>query len=286
VAEMLATGQALCKIDWYSFTAEISHVVGNVEADTLDAVNAVLGPIIRGWLDPISVGQAWEFEKGRGFYTVVAMHTDTKLRVSWGDVNTNIYVELSGQTCDACRAVGRLENLIDATALRASRIDFAVDLHCDDKPGEFIVKRQNVAFKSCGEIHSEDGDTSYVGSRKGERLARVYRYHDPHPRAAFLRVEAEYHKKAARSAAAAVTELGEVAACMAGHAVFGWQAPAWAESLPVVSKLRSSPVDRPQRGELRWLSRAVRPALLRLAREGSLDLHSWCDRLLDEYNGQ
>ena len=215
----------VCKIDWYSFTLPlVSPLPARTGVDVLGDINVQLRSLSCDWLDSLSADGTWRLDKAKGFYSFRATHLTSGLSVSWGDVNAHLFVELPGSACDFVRAVGDFPALIRATCGRASRIDAAIDLRTGCSPRAFVAGGFAKRFgNSHGHVVSEQGETVYVGNRKSDRSARVYRYNRPHPRAHLLRVEAEYHGKAARALAEVLRDLGEVEAVRRAHRAFEWK---------------------------------------------------------------
>lgn len=263
------------KIDWYSFTLPLRGIPGGAGEETIKHIDLFLELALgTNWM-PVTGGHIWEIEKGRGFYQFRIREANSKVAVSWGDVNPHVYIECSGQACSYLNSAGTLENLIKETANRTSRIDFAVDIETDVDPEIFIVNNKRQAFKSGGNIFSEDGKTCYIGSRKSERYARVYRYHAPHPRSHLLRAEAEYKGDAAKVAALCVVSEGIKEACLAAHLPFQWVHPVWRPDNSTFSKLPARKYDTEQASTVRWLYGTVAQSLLKAHQDGLVDLREW-----------
>ena len=212
-----------CKIDWYSFTIPtLGGLKGNGN-DTCSYLDALIAANFSGRLDPISPDGTWRLVPAKGFYQWRATHVASGVCVSWGEVNAHVFIELPGQACSWAREAEIFDHLIRQTHERASRLDCAVDITTKMTPGDFVAAGYAVRFaKNTTHGKSETGETYYVGNRKGERFARVYRYNDPHPRAAFLRVETQFGGKAARQLASLVVLSGTIEAIRSAHAVFDW----------------------------------------------------------------
>lgn len=219
----------------------------------------------------------WEDEHGSGFYKSRIRHADTDVCISYGGVNKHIFVELAGKACASLDARDLLIPLITNTHARASRIDFAFDIECDVSPAEFVAFRNGKAFKSNGSINSESGSTVYVGSRKADRMARVYRYYPPHPRAAYLRVEAEYKGDAAKAFSAVVVRDGALRSCLAAHLPFGWGHSVFDTTDTTVSRV-TIPYSRPKDAStVRWLYGDIPKAVARCVKEGLIDFDDWLE---------
>lgn len=263
------------KIDWYSFTLPLRGIPGGAGDETIKHIDLFLELAIgEDWV-PIAGRHIWQLEKGRGFYSFRIRNADTKVCVSWGDVNPHVYIECSGEACDLINRLGALEHFIEKTCNRASRIDFAVDIETDCDPQDFIVNIDGQAFKTTGSIVSENGKTCYIGSRKSERMARVYRYSHPHPRSHLLRVEAEYKGEAAKIAARAVICEGVRSACLAAHLPFRWKHPVWKPDETTYTKLPARKYDTEQASTVRWLYGTVAQSLLKAHQSDLINLAEW-----------
>lgn len=265
------------KIDWLSFTLPMRGIPGGAGEETIKHIDTFLELAIGSDWVPVAAGHVWQLEKGRGFYNFRIRNAETKVAVSWGDTNPHVYVECSGEACDLINRLGILENLIGKVATRTSRIDFAVDIETDISPNEFIVNIDGKAFKTSGHISSENGETCYIGSRKSERMARVYRYHKPHPRSHLLRVEAEYKGDAAKVAAAAVVAEGVRSACLAAHLPFRWGHPVWRPDDSTYTKLPARKYDTEQASTVRWLYGTVAQSLVKAHQSGLINLAEWLE---------
>lgn len=214
----------LAKIDWYSFTIPLRAVLEGTGPDTLGAINHVLGQLPVSSIDPVAADGTWRLDAAKGFYSQRGTHLTSGMFLSWGGVNPHLFMEFPGQACDYLRATGEFTALVTATWERASRIDAAIDIATGCKPEAFVKAGHAKRFENThGHVVSEQGETCYVGNRKSDRCARVYRYAPPHPRSPLLRVEAEYKGKAARILAEVLAREGELAAVRSAHEVFEWR---------------------------------------------------------------
>lgn len=120
-------------------------------------------------------------------------------------------------------------------------------------------------------MRSESGETCYLGSQKSNRYARVYRYHPPHPRAAFLRCEMVCRDQDAKDTANAILHHGlrNTAAALGG--VFGWTHSDWTLTPPTDLELAAYRADRHGGKTEYWLHAQVIPALRKLKREGKIE---------------
>jgi len=211
------------KIDWYSFTLPCPTPFLAGESDHLDRVSRLLDSLFGPLFGRLDDTNRWTVVLAKGFYSFRATDQLSKIAVSWGEVNSHVFVECSGQACDFLRASMVFAHVVKATYQRASRIDAAIDICTQTTPADFLACGYAERFsESTGDIRTKTGTTYYVGSRKSDRCARVYRYADPHPRQHLLRVETEFKGRAARALAVLLAEKGEMDAVRSAHRVFEW----------------------------------------------------------------
>lgn len=266
------------KIDYVSFTVPCRiPFVEDEDENTANALMILEDFLGAGW-KPIISGHTWESFKAKGFYHTRIFDADTKISVSFGNVNSHIYVDVGGQALDFIRAIGFYEDFIKAVAPRTSRVDFAVDFETEVSVSDFIVNRQRGRFKAGGNIFSEDGETSYIGSWKAERFARVYRYHEPHPRSKMLRAEVVLRATYAKQAMAIVLSDGETQAALAAHEPFGWKHKIWQPTEAVTSEIVSKRHDKEGASTLRWLNGDVAACIVRLHNEDLINAFDWFEK--------
>jgi DNA relaxase NicK len=232
---------------------------------------------------PIISGHTWESFKAKGFYHTRIFDADTKVSASFGNVNSHIHVEFGGQALDYIRAIGLYEDFLQKVTTRTSRVDFAVDFEDKCTVEDFIDNRYIGRFKAGGRIFSEDGETAYVGSWKAERFARVYRYHEPHPRSNMLRAEVVLRATYAKQAMAIVLAQGEVQAALAAHEPFKWQHALWQPTEAVTSEIVSKRHDKEGASTLRWLNGDVAACIVRLHHEDLINAHDWFGKYVLPY---
>lgn len=268
------------KIDFITYTVPCADFF---EPGDLDDVQRAIGLACdfsgAPW-QPIRDRHSWEVYKAKGFYHTRVFHTETKISVSFGNVNRHVYVEVGGQACDFIRREGSIEDLLKRIGTRTSRIDFAIDMQTEVTVSEFVANRQGQAFKAGGDIFSEDGETSYVGSWKGERFARVYRYHEPHPRAKLLRAEVVLRGTYAKQAVELVLTEGESATALIAHKPFGWNHEVWNPSEISQSNIRSQRSDKEKTGTVRWLMGDVVSAIVNAHNGDLLNAREWFEKLI------
>lgn len=271
------------KIDYVGFTAPCRMPFEPEDLDNQKNALMVLEDFLGlNWV-PITKGHIWEVYKAKGFYHTRIFDADTKVSVSFGNVNSHIHVEFGGQALDHIRAIGFYEEFLEKVATRTSRVDFAVDFEDQCTVKEFIVNRQEGRFKAGGHIFSEDGETAYVGSWKAERFARVYRYNDPHPRSKILRAEVVLRATYAKQAMAIVLSQGETQAALAAHEPFGWKHQIWQPTEAVSSEIVSKRHDKEGASTIRWLNGDVAACIVRLHGEDLIDAYEWFDKYVGQF---
>jgi len=217
----------------------------------------------------------WIVEKGGKFYSTRLRHPVRDIAISYGQTNAHVLVELAGKACQLLAAENSLSRIISGTFARCSRIDFAVDIECQTPPTEFIAKRSNKSFKSSGNKYTPTGGTEYMGGRTSERMARVYRYYEPHPRAHLLRVEAEYKGDAAKVAAEYSLTHSLQETCLVAHKPFGWIHPEWIPNAAPTAKLPYRSYSPTNANTVRWLYGDVVTALRKAVAKDLIDFDEW-----------
>jgi len=262
-------------IDYYSFTIPIRAPFGEIDHESIAfAINSFTTLISADHSHKFGVG-SWGVEQAKGFYSIRLRHEVSGVALSIGTVNAHVFCELSGRACGNLDAIEQLTPIIKATYIHCSRIDFAIDILTDEDPERFSALRNGRAFKSNGTINSPSGKTCYFGSRSSERMARVYRYNEPHPRAALLRVEAEYKGGAAKVAAEHLLETTLFQACLDAHHPFGWKHPDWKPDGYTGEKLPYKSYNPSNASTVRWLYGDVITALRKAINEGLVELDDW-----------
>ena len=179
-------------------------------------------------------------------------------------------LEISGVGCKRLRDIESDIAIVREFADRITRIDIAVDLESDVDPEEFAYDRTDGKFKSGAVMKSGNGNTVYIGSRKSDRYARIYRYYDPHPRSKFLRVEMVCKGKAARPTCDLFVRGMDAldVGGMLGNS-YGWYHAAW--NLQRLGTVDAAPRRYKAAGTEIWLMKQVLPACRKLANKGQVD---------------
>jgi len=178
-------------------------------------------------------------------------------------------IDISGQGCAALGG-DLMIDILKRAGDRVTRIDLAADMACNTKPTTFVEYSDAKRIRSRSEVVSPKGHTVYIGSPKSDRYARVYRYAEPHPRAAYLRCEMVFRRKQAKQVASYIAENGLLAGFTAFSGKFGWQHPSW-----VLENAETPAQPRIERNRsddktMRWLIEAAAPAFKRLVESGAI----------------
>lgn len=269
-------------VDYLSFTVPFStisvrnsHLLGVV---TESAVQDYLGDSINAVLD----SQPFNVLHGRAPYAASWGREDGGVRFFSAPQISHVLVEITGTGCKTLRAHNALESILTVVQDRVSRLDLAVDIITDVKPATFAAKRDVERFKAIGDIRSETGETYYVGSLKSERFARVYRYAEPHPRAATLRVEHVFRREAAKVVAREILASGYNAVIAGAGGIYGWTHEVWTPESTEPASLKVGRMKREDKSTVRWLYGAVIQGVIKAVKRGDLDFEEWVQNMRTE----
>jgi len=262
-------------IDYYSYTipTEAPFTEGMFYEQQQRAINIFRTSVPTTASD--IVGTSWIHERGQRFYSHRWRNEHSDVAISYGQTNPHVLVEFAGKACSIFTQADALLLVISGTYARCSRIDFAVDIECQTSPKEFIASRGNKSFRSSGNKYSPTGGTEYLGGRTSERMARVYRYYEPHPRCLQLRVETEYKGAAGKAAAKFLLETDLKTACLAAHQPFKWGHPDWQPDAAQISKIPYSNYKPSNASTIRWLYGDVITALRKAVKDDLINFDEW-----------
>lgn len=251
------------KVDWYAFSLDLGKSIpphgwrwGDIAVALSQQVHIPFGNWIEG--------------KGRAPYNHSAMLDGSGIYVSWSGRFTHCHVEFSGVGCERLRDRAMLNEVLTKHEHRTTRIDIASDFSTKVLPHEFTEKRDAKRFKSSASYHTKSGDTEYVGSRTSELMARVYRYHTPHPRAGLLRVEHELKRKTAKASVRYMLEYGVEQLQRELGTRFGWCHSLWPEGTEDLSPLSLPPQTREEAKTDLWLRTQCAAAFRKLVASGAI----------------
>lgn len=268
------------KLDWFAFTFPIALVGEGDNQHTLSQILLAFHDHTAHRFLGVVTNALWTWQPISGFYSSKIQCPKTLITIAWKGDNHHALCELSGQSCDLVTKSLSPRHLALAANGRCTRIDCAVDIETDCSPKAFAEAREPGRFASTSHIISESGETYYVGSRSGERMARVYRYAYPHPRHMLLRIEAEYKGDFAKALCSQMTEVSLTNLSEMAHKPFGWRHPVWEPEKLIASTLKGRRTKTEAANTLRWLNLTVAPAILKAAKDGLISLTEWIDEFL------
>ncbi len=258
-------------IDWLSFSIEAETKDIRSSGGQLKAIHDQLLKCLGAELLGVLGWNTAEYGRGRPPHPYSLRVKGTGFTVFVAPQHDRILCEASGTTCRILDENGLMESMLERTHQFMSRLDLAVDIVTTTEPKDFVAEGYNGRFKSTGSYNSPTGKTEYVGSRKSDRYARVYRYSKPHDREQFLRVEMVMKRHHAKLYAQRLIQDGLKASIFYAGEDFGWSSPLWDVESAKASEITLGRRARSNDKTLRWLETAVVPAFLRLVRTGGLD---------------
>jgi len=257
-------------VDWLTFTIPMVYESTENEDYAMAIQKGLLSLFTRDLVQTV-FGGAWTHEKrSRAPYKDTWMDAESGISVYASPNLAHCTVEITGQGCEKLIADGTLDVILVQCHERVTRIDVATDIETSTSPTVFVEHLSHERMRASGYQHSATGETCYIGSKKSDRYARVYRYFEPHPRSHLLRIEhvfrRDYAKKVAKSLLGAKVE--EVAAA-AGKA-FGWSHVDWQPEDTQDVDISIVAVERGQSSTVRWLLTSCVPAFKRLVSDGTI----------------
>jgi hypothetical protein len=210
--------------------------------------------------------------KGRAPFSKSYHHEQNGWTYFYSDTHPYCLLEITGRGCAKAAEKGDLMGMMKDWHDRITRIDIACDFATDVTPIEFARMRDTKRFSSGSEMTSDTGDTCYVGSRKSDRYARVYKYKKPHPRAGLLRTEMVCKGDKAQAAASGIVSDGLLSVTRALGEVFVWTHPLWTFDNETQASDISIPSDTHQGNTERWLLTQVTAAIEKLYKKGGEEL--------------
>lgn len=269
----------LVKIDWLSFTVRIDAIgEGSTDQRGIRETAHLAALAIEDLgITCERLGMTKNFipSKGRKPYSHAYSWLDNGVTLFFHPRLDHALVEISGKGCDALLRDYWALDVLRPIAPRLTRIDVACDMLTETRPVDFSSQRIDGRFRSHSETISESGETCYIGSKTSNRYAKVYRYNPPHERSAFLRAEFTLKAEDAKNTATSIINDGLMPVATALGSAFGWLHPDWQPSSATAAELRAYRADRKEGKTLYWLNDTIAPLLLRLHREGTLDVTDW-----------
>ena len=272
------------KIDYLSFTADYPDSLQHLPSDERLIASALAESVFSGRILAVMVNEQWEIYKGGKFYVYRAMQPNSKLSLSFDPHKPYFTIELSGQSCEIARNSGFLDEILQLSEKRVTRIDLAVDIETDCIPSDFLSNGYNPIFKARSSISDVTGITEYVGSWNSERFARIYRYHDPHPRSKLLRVEHVLKGDWAKSYVPELLRHGLPHCVAAISRTFQWNSPLWKLGDVTVGRITAPRATPSQATRYRWFVTQVAPSIRKAIEEGWFDFPTFLNEHI--YNEQ
>jgi len=257
-------------IDWLTFTIPMVYA-SEENNDYAMAIQAGLLVLFEDNLVKAVFGGAWTHEKrSRAPYKDTWMDAEAGISVYASPNLTHATVEISGTGCERLISAGTLGAILLGCSERVTRIDVATDIESSTIPSDFVFFTSHDRMRASGFQKSETGETCYVGSKKSDRYARVYRYFAPHPRAHLLRIEHVFRRDYAKVVAKSLLDTSIESVATAAGKAFGWSHVDWK---PDMTQHADISVVAPERGAgntVTWLVRSVAPAIKRLIADGTI----------------
>jgi len=193
-------------------------------------------------------------------------------------------IVFNGQACQQVRKMGAdaMNQLMAAVSASGTRLDLATDIDTmiDIKLIQDAGWTKRITTTSY--IQSGTGDTLYIGSRKSEAFARVYRYKSPHPRAGKLRVEHELKKGRAKAVAAIACRYGVDTAQRSVANSFDYQHVVITDAFSgATRRIQTEEHSKTAAKTEMWLLTQCAPAFIRLVAEGVIsDPELWVKKYM------
>jgi len=257
-------------IDWLTFTIPMVYY-GATNDDYAVAISSGLLDMCGDDLRTSVFGGAWEKqERSRAPYIDAWVLPMAGITLFGSPNLTHACIEISGSGCERLIERGLLNQVLECSQERVTRIDIACDIETEIRPTEFVEKVNHERMRTSGHVISDTGETCYVGSQKSERYARVYRYNKPHPRADLLRVEHVFRKDYAKKVAAAIVGKTLADVTRSAGLAFGWGHEIWQPDSDQCADISLISERRDSGKTVFWLVNRVAPAFKRLCADGTI----------------
>lgn len=258
------------KVDFLSFSVRGDIYPQQFAEDGYQLAGQVLNHYALSLGIPASVFEPQAIGQGRGGYRF-SVNVGTIARSFTGHPVSPPFVELTGSMLDRLREHVGDPELVCLVAEYVTRLDLCVDLESDMTPTEFVASMTTKRDYRRDSVKSRDGLTEYIGSPKSERMCRVYRYSDPHPRSKLLRVEVQLRGTTAKHYAQIVAEKGAKAALLDATAVYSFNNPLWRQPEGKTAIARTYPKDKENARLLRFWYKTCVPVQQKLRERGLLE---------------
>lgn len=271
-------------IDFLQFTLEVPpRTFGGVErGEDWQKMTDVLQETMAQWSE-LYEGMKWRVGDNRlspYSHSISLFHPVTGIRFANIYYSAkNIDTVLIQHTGQGCSQIPDIIALLDFVQPRIGRLDVAIDVENEEKPSSYYDAYKGTLSK--GFEQSPSGETFYLGSRKSDKLMRIYRYNAPHERAHLLRFEIQYRREFSRAAAWHIVQAGIREFALAALSEY---------PLPTEHITQGSDetffIARKSKGDtLLWLEKQVKPAIIKLIESGEFDARQWIEELYNDCDG-
>jgi len=257
-------------IDWLTFT--IPMVYDTEEGDNYArAIQSGLMDMFKSALvEAVFRGEFKHEKRSRAPYKDTWMDADGGISIYASPNLTHCTIEISGQGCEKLIELGVIAELLERCHERVTRIDVATDIETTTLPSEFVKQLSHERMRASGYQQSATGETNYVGSKKSDRYARVYRYFEPHPRSHLLRIEHVFRREYAKVVAQSLLDNSLESVAAAAGKAFGWAHVDWQPEAAQHADISIVAPERAAGSTVTWLVRSVAPAIRRLIADGTI----------------
>lgn len=256
-------------IDWLTFTIPVVYE-GTGDNYELAIQAGLLSMFEDDLVAAVFRGEFKHEKRSRAPYKDTWMDAESGISVYASPNLTHSTVEITGQGCERLIEMGTLHSVLERCCERITRIDVATDIETSTIPSEFVFFLSHERMRASGFQKSVTGETCYVGSKKSDRYARVYRYFPPHPRAHLLRIEHVFRRDYAKSVAKAILDTTAESVAAAAGKAFGWAHVDWRPDETQHADISITAPERGQNSTVSWLLRSVAPAIKRLIADGTI----------------
>lgn len=274
------------KIDWLSFSLPFPPSALFNDEQALIVAGDHTAYFLGSHYDTLFGVGDFSVQNGRRPFSISYRNEDSSVAVYLNHKLSHFLIELSGKACERIIQGEDGRRFLEVVRGRVTRIDLACDILCETNPLDFADARGEGRFKSHSEIVSDIGTTYYVGSKKSDRYARVYRYSEPHPRAALLRVEHVFRDDQAKETLGFIIDNGVEKTAAQCALMYKWGHPSWDIKPADEKEMYAVRPEREKANTIYWVYDTVKPLLARLAREGAIDLNEYFNAVWREANGR
>jgi len=257
-------------IDWLTFTMPMIYGDDNNEAYALAIQAGFMDMFPQDVVCSVFGGNWTKAERSRAPYTDAWVDTAGGISLYASPNLAHFCVEISGQGCERLIATGEIVHILEGSAQRITRIDIATDIETMVTPSDFVSEVSHERMRANGTQNSETGQTCYVGSKKSDRYARVYRYASPHPRSHLLRVEHVFRRKYAKQVASQIISTSLESVSLAAGLAFGWSHKIWQPDNVQGAEISIISERRDTGKTVFWLIHSCASAFKRLCADGTI----------------